>query len=92
MASATARLDVRLSKRLKNEIARAAEARGQTITNFVVTALGDAARKVLQEENVTVLGARDRDAFLAMLDADREPNQALKRAAKFYKEHVKLAD
>ncbi len=91
-ASTTARLDVRMPKRLKNKIARAAELSGQSLTNFVVATLSDAARKVLNEENLTVLCDRDRDAFLAILDSDREPSPALKRAAEFYKKHVHVAD
>jgi len=35
-------------------------------------------------QHQTVLSDRDRDIFLAMLDADAKPNAALKKAAKAY--------
>ena len=44
------------------------------------------ARQVLLEAQVTRLSNRDRDAFLAALDAaDAKPNKALKAAARRYK-------
>ena len=88
MPSATrndARLDFRLTRRSKQLIDKAAGLTGQTTTEFAVTALVDKARQVLEQEQVRVLSDRDRDVFLAMLDADVRPNRALRRAARRYK-------
>ena len=40
-------------------------------------------------EHLTILGAEDYDAFLAMLESDRKPGRALRDAARFYKRNVK---
>jgi uncharacterized protein (DUF1778 family) len=44
---------------------------------------------VIEQRNVTVLGDRDRDRFIALLDdAEARPNPALLKAAKRYKKHL----
>ena len=86
-ATLNARLDVRLPGQLKNLIQEAAELSGQTMSDFVVSTLSTTARRILHQERLTVLSDRDRDIFLKMLDADAKPNQALRRAAKWYKKH-----
>lgn len=35
------------------------------------------------------LSDRDRDIFLALLDSDQEPNEALRKAAKDYQRYMK---
>jgi flagellar hook protein FlgE len=53
----------------------------------------EAARRIVRQNSITVLSDRDRDIFLAMLDADAKPNAALRRAAKRYqKNHGRMAD
>src|SRR5438874_290747 len=81
-----ARLDFRLSQQHKVLIDQAARLAGQSISDFAVSTLVERARRILQENTVTVLSDRDRDIFLAMLDGDAKPNAALRRAAKRYKE------
>jgi uncharacterized protein (DUF1778 family) len=44
---------------------------------------------VLERHHVTVLSDRDRDIFLQMLDNPPPPNEALKKAAKRYKQTIK---
>ena len=80
-----ARLDFRLTRKSKHLIDRAVGLTGQTITEFAISALVDKARQVLEQEHLRVLSDRDRDVFLAMLDADIRPNAALRRAAQRYK-------
>lgn len=87
MASARsdARINVRLPGELKQTIEEAAAALGQTVSEFAVSTVVREARHVLQEARVTSLSDRDRDRFLAALDAvDAEPNAALKAAARRY--------
>ncbi|MBI1918088.1 MAG: DUF1778 domain-containing protein [Planctomycetes bacterium] len=76
-----ARLGVRLNKQLKELIERAALLTGQNVSDFAVSVLAERARQVVQDHETTVLSDRDRDLFLAMLDKDAEPNEALKKAA-----------
>jgi len=86
-----ARLDFRLPAGQKAEIERAALAQNRSLTEFATTVLTEAARKVLAEHerqaHVT-LSNRDRDRFLAMLDADPGPNRALRAAAQRYRTRV----
>ena len=81
-----ARLDFRLNSALKEIIERAAYASGRSVSDFAVSTLLKAAREVLLAEQTIQLSDRDREVFLAMLDADVQPNEALARAAKRYKE------
>lgn len=80
-----ARLDFRLNRQVKEVIEQAAAVSGQSVSDFAVSALYRTAREVLEREQATRLSNRDRDVFLAMLDSDAKPNEALKRAAKRYK-------
>ncbi len=79
------RLDFRLNRQVKEVIERAAAVSGQSVSDFAVSALYRTAKEVLEGEQTTRLSNRDRDIFLAMLDSDAKPNEALKRATKRYK-------
>lgn len=79
------RLDFRLNRQVKEVIERAAVVSGQSVSDFAVSALYRTAKEVLEREQTTHLSNRDRDVFLAMLDSDAKPNEALKRATKRYK-------
>lgn len=74
------RLNFRLPLDAKAKIERAAIAEGLTVTDFAVHALVDVADEVLERHHTRKLTDRDRDLFLAILDADDEPNEALRRA------------
>ena len=80
-----ARLDFRLNSQVKEVIEQAAAVSGQSVSDFAVSALYRTAKEVLEREQTTRLSNRDRDVFLAMIDSDAKPNEALKRAAKKYK-------
>jgi uncharacterized protein (DUF1778 family) len=80
-----ARLDFRLNRQLKELIDQAACLMGQSVSDFAVSTLVERARRIVQENSTTILSDRDRDIFLAMLDADGRPNEALKRAARRFK-------
>lgn len=79
------RLDFRLSRQVKEVIERAAVVSGQSVSDFAVSALYRTAKEVLEKEQTPHLSSRDRDVFLAMLDSDAKPNEALRRAARRYK-------
>jgi uncharacterized protein (DUF1778 family) len=84
--SGEARLNFRLAPELKDVIEQAAAQRGQTVSDFAVSTLVDAARGVLREEQITTLSKRDAEIFVQLLD-DRSmrPNKALQSAARKYK-------
>jgi uncharacterized protein (DUF1778 family) len=75
-----ARLNFRLPSEAKEKIERAAVASGLTVTDFAVHALVNTADEVLERQHTRKLSKRDRDVFLALLDSDDEPNEALKSA------------
>ena len=84
-----ARLSVRLPTELKETIEDAAAQLGQSVSDFAVSTLVTTARSVLQEQQVTHLSRRDRDAFVTVLDnADAKPNKALRAAARRYKDRT----
>jgi len=80
-----ARLDVRLAQRAKDKIEEAALVSHQTVTDFVVTTLLRASDEALRHHQAIRLTNRDRDLFLAALDADERPNAALRKAAQRFK-------
>lgn len=87
--SEIARLNFRLPSEAKEKIERAAVVSGLTITDFAIHALVSSADEILERHHVTTLSDRDRDLFLQMLDNPPPPNDALKKAAKRYKQIIK---
>jgi uncharacterized protein (DUF1778 family) len=86
-----ARIDFRLPAELKARIERAALATNRSLTDFAVSAIGEAAGLVLDEYEGrahVILSNRDRDRFLAMLDSNAAPNAALKSAAKKHRRRI----
>ncbi len=83
-----ARLNFRLPPEIKERIENAALVSGVTVTDFAITALANTAEEVLEKHQTRVLSNRDRDIFLAMLEDDSEPNEALKKAVEEYKRRV----
>ena len=84
-----ARINFRLNSELKKTIEDAAAELGQSISDFAISTLVQAARKVLHDQQVTRLSERDRQVFAAMLDDEsRKPNDSLVNAVKRYKKQV----
>jgi uncharacterized protein (DUF1778 family) len=83
------RLDFRLPVECKRQIERAASVQGRTLTEFAIDTLTRAARSVLEEHEAVRLSERDRQRFLAMLEADPAPNARLLAAAKRHRQIVK---
>lgn len=80
-----ARLGLRLTEDQKARIECAATMTGQTLNSFVTSEMLRRSDEILEKEEVRRLSNRDRDIFLALLDGDQEPNEALKAAAEEYK-------
>jgi uncharacterized protein (DUF1778 family) len=79
------RVTVRLNPETKALLVEAADLRGETLTQFVVSTLSEAAEKVVAASYCgTGLSRRDRDLFLRLLDNPPAPNAALQRAAARY--------
>lgn len=78
---AEARFDFRIAASQKRTIEHAAELMGMSASQFAKTTLLIRAKEVVGQHGMTVLSDRDRDQFIALLDADEAPNGALRRAA-----------
>ena len=80
------RLDMRLERRAKTLIERAAAITGQSITDFAVSNLVESAMATIERHERLVLSNRDRDRFLAALDRRAKPLPALAKAARLHAE------
>ena len=76
-----ARLGLRLSEEHKARIERAAAMTGQTINSYAASVLVGRSDEILEKEEIRRLSDRDRDIFLALLEAEPEPTEAAKEAA-----------
>lgn len=80
-----ARLDIRLNVEAKEKIEQAAVVSHQSLTDFVVTSLLRASEEALERTQMIRFTTRDRDLFLAALEADVRPNRSLRKAAERFK-------
>ncbi|MBS9442784.1 DUF1778 domain-containing protein [Photorhabdus heterorhabditis] len=80
MATSTARFEARMSPDLHALIKRAAEIQGRTMTDFVVSAAQDAARRAIEQSEVLRLSLADQTCFAQALLNPPEPTPALERA------------
>jgi len=78
--TSTARLEARISPDLHALLKRAAELQGRTMTDFVVTAVQDAAQKAIEQSEVIRLSLADQQRFADALLSPPKPSNALKRA------------
>lgn len=84
----SARLDVRLRPDKKALIEEAATLSGKTVSEYVVSTLLQQSAEILERHRHIRLSDRDRDQFLALLDASDEPSVALTGAVRKYKQVV----
>jgi uncharacterized protein (DUF1778 family) len=77
---ATARLEARISAELHAMLKRAAELQGRTMTDFVITAVQDAAQRAIEQAEVTRLSLADQECFAQALLSPPPPAPALERA------------
>ncbi|MDP3842186.1 MAG: DUF1778 domain-containing protein [Oxalobacteraceae bacterium] len=79
-AISTARLEARISTDLHTLLKRAAEIQGRTMTDFVVSAVQDAAQRAIEQAEVIRLTLADQECFAQALLAPPQPAPALERA------------
>lgn len=79
-ATSTARLEARISTDLHALLKRAAEIQGRTMTDFVVSAVQDAAQRAIEQAEVIRLSLADQQRFADALLSPPKPSAALKRA------------
>jgi len=79
-AISTARLEARISTDLHTLLKRAAEIQGRTMTDFVVSAVQDAAQRAIEQAEVVRLTLADQECFARALLVPSLPVPALERA------------
>jgi uncharacterized protein (DUF1778 family) len=82
------RLDLLLPPELEALLVEAARIKNASLDDFVLWALEKTAQATLENHQVIELSLRDRDLFLAALDEDSEPNEALRRAMQRHQEMI----
>jgi uncharacterized protein (DUF1778 family) len=87
-SSKSQNIHFRVSPNEKEIIEKAVVVSGQSLTDFATRSLLNAANEILEREYVTTLSNRDRDRLLAMLDADEQPNEALRQAAEIHNQLI----
>lgn len=78
--AATARLEARISVNLHAMLKRAAELQGSTMTDFVVTAVQNAAQSTIEQANIIRLSISDQQCFAQAILQPPKPTAALGRA------------
>jgi uncharacterized protein (DUF1778 family) len=79
------RFEARLTEDVKALFQRAAELRGQTLTEFVLSASREKAVETLQEAQLVRLTAEDQARFAEALLNPWKPSRRLREAAKRYR-------
>lgn len=82
------RMHLRLDVRTKRKLERAAAYEDTSVSNFVLANAVAAAERVIDSHERNVLSAADWDAFHDALIDPPEPNEALKKAARRYRERI----
>ncbi len=80
-----ARLNCRVSARIKQLAEEAANVLGQSITDFTELALAEKAEAVLAQHDRITLSERDFARFMLAIENPKEPTPALRAAAEEYK-------
>jgi uncharacterized protein (DUF1778 family) len=85
-----ARLEARLPASIYALLKRAAELKGRSLTDFVVSAAQDAALRAIDDDGVIRLCAEDQVRFANALLNPPEPNAALQQAMSQHAAHVEM--
>lgn len=86
----TSRLEARLPASVYAKVKRAAELKGRSITDFVVSAAHEAAQRAIEEEVVFRLSAEDQQRFAEALINPPVPHAALRRAKRLHLDNVEV--
>ena len=81
------RLEARVTPDQKELIERAACVQGRTVTDFVVSALQEAAKQAIAEHTVWRLTQEQRKVFVDALMDPPAPNQKLREAYKRFRKY-----
>jgi uncharacterized protein (DUF1778 family) len=83
-----ARIEARISPELKAMFQTAADIENITLSEFLTKSAREAAQEIISNHNVLKLSAEDSRAFADAILNPKEPNEALKKAAAWYKQEL----
>jgi uncharacterized protein (DUF1778 family) len=86
LSAKAARIEARVSIEAKALIQKAVDIEGGTLTDFIAKSAQIAAQKAIESHQTLKLGIEDSRAFVDAILNPKEPNDALKKAVKQYKE------
>jgi uncharacterized protein (DUF1778 family) len=86
LPATAARIEARVSIEAKALIQKAVDIEGGTLTDFISKSAQLAAQNVIESHQTLKLGIEDSRAFVDAILNPKEPNEALKKAVKRYKE------
>ena len=86
------RLETRITPGQKELIERAACLQGRTVTDFVLTAVQDAAKKAVEESSVRKLSQDQQKAFVDALLNPPAPNRKPRAAYRYYQQYKARVD
>lgn len=75
-----ARLEARIAPEALAIVKRAAEMEGRSLSDFIVSAAQEAARRTIEDNHIIRLSVEDQERFVDMLLNPPEPVDSLKRA------------
>lgn len=84
----SARVEARLAPEALAIVKRAAELEGRSVSDFIVSAAQEVAKRTIEDNSVIRLSAEDQRLFVDMLLQPSEPNAALRRAASSHDELI----
>lgn len=79
------RLEARVSREQKRLLQEAAQLRGQSLTDFVVSSAQEAAKRTIEEWQVLSLTRQDRETFVKTLLDAPPPTAKLREAARRFR-------
>ena len=80
------RFDIRMPSTAKQMLTSAAEINGTTLTALVMGAAMDKAREIMNTHKTFMLNNDEWNELMKVLEQPTEPNEALQRAAKNYRD------
>ena len=90
--SKTARLEARITPNLQALLKRAAEIEGRSVTDFVVSAVQEAAERRIEQAQVMRLSLEDQKLFVDAILNPPEPTPALLRAFERHRELIQKSE
>ena len=88
-ANRTSRFEARIAPEALAIVKRAAEMQGRSLSDFVVAAAQEAARRAIDETHLIRLSVEDQTRFAELLANPTKPSAALKRAKRAHARSIR---